>query len=322
MSWFRRSAVIIGGAAIASFALLPSAPALPNRDIRVIVPSADGSVTDLIAWILHPRMSAFLGERILVQNRRGAVATPIPGPLSDDCATSTLLLQNSASVISPLLSPEAKSFGSTLVPVEVVAEAPLVLAVSSQTGAGDLPGYLQLARMTGQPALVRVVGTGSVADLIGLLLSRAADAQMECLSYSNDQGLLQDLAGGRLPAGIIPANSAVMLADAGRIRPVAITAAKRYSTLPGVPTFRKVGLEEADMANWYALFAGTETVSFTRHHLETAIRYATDDREVRRQMLLLGAQPLIVDASFFRRRIEAQQHVLQGVMTQAGLSPA
>lgn len=132
---------------------------------------------------------------------------------------------------------------------------------------------------------------------------------------------MQDLAGGRISAGIIPANSAVLLADAGRIRSVAITAAKRYSTLPEVPTFGEVDFEKADMANWYALFARAGTVSYTSHHLETAIRYATDDRKVRQQMLLLGAQPLMVDASFFRRRIEAQQHVLQGVITEAGLGP-
>lgn len=321
MSPTRRNIALGAGAAIAALTLLPNRPSLSTRHMRIIVPASAGSMGDLVVRSVRPAMAAFLGERIVVENRRGAGAAVLPA-LPGAGFAPALLLRSGASLAQRFAATGEGGTGAEPVPVGVVAEAPLVLAVAAATGISDLDGYLEMVRMADRPPLLGALATDSIGHVLGLLLAREAGGAVEHMPYAGSMELLQDLAAGRLSAALIAANPAVILASAGRIRAVGVTGKRRYAALPDVPTIAEAGLDAAGMANWYALFARADTPSYTRRDIEAAIRHALDDAMVRRQMLALGAQPLLMDATRFARHLQAQRRVLEAVMAQGGRGPA
>lgn len=317
MSPSRRNVFIVVGAVIAGLTLLPVCHLLSTS--RIVVPPSPGSMADFVTRSVQPRMAAFLGERIIVENRWDALA----GTSLQNVLLATLLLQSDMSLIRPLLTPKAGSPSLELTPMAAVAEAPLVLAVPARSGISHLDGHLGVVRMADRPPLVGTIGTGGFGHLVGLMLSSKAGAPVGHMPHPGTPELVQDRAAGRLSGGFIAPNPALILseAEAERSRAVAITSTTRYTALPNVPTFAEAGLETANMTDWHAFLARADMPSYTRHHLAASVRHALDDRTVRRQMLALGVQPLIMNTSRFSRKVEAQHRVLEVVVAQGDFGP-
>lgn len=285
------------GAALFVVALLQATPAAsqtyPSKPVRIVVPSAPGGGTDIAARTLAPQLAGLLRGQVVVDNR--------PGPSGNVAAEAvvkapadgyTLLLATSVLAINPPAAPKpAYEPEKDFVPVGAVMAAPLVLLVQPSLPAKSVKELVALAKA--QPGTLRYAhaGFGSAERLCGELFAKAAGIQASGAAHKE---ALQPKRPALEPdvhyafAGIARALPHVKTDQA---RMLAVTTARRYALLPGVPAVSET-LPGFEFPGWQALFAPARTPPAVLRQIETALIKAMDRKEVIEQLTTHGLQPV------------------------------
>ena len=336
----RRSLAALAGSLLAGAAAAQPGPALPallpggfpNRPLRVLVASATGGAPDAIFRLVQPRLSEFLGQPVLAENRAGAYGALAAAPVAAAAADGHTLLFDSALFLLAPFANRGLPFDPArdLLPVAAVAEVPAILAASAGTGIRDLRGYLEQARIAQDAMPYGTPGVGDTGHLAGLLLARRTGLRMEHITYRSPVRVARDLVTGTLASGYLPADLLAPIAAAGRVRALALTSAARPRVeggLEGVPTIAESGFAGFDLTGWTALFCRAGTPEAVRRRLEEAVAFATADEGVRRRLAAMGAfvtPPLSTTAGLAAAGLEARlaraRALLEGLVREGGIS--
>jgi tripartite-type tricarboxylate transporter receptor subunit TctC len=264
----------------------------PNRPVRIIVGQGAGGGMDTLSRLLGQKISAGLGQPVLVENKAGAggiIATEFVAKAPPD-GYSLLMAPIGNMVFTPLLVPKLRySPTRDFVPVSLVATFPLVLVVN---GKQNIDSAQKLAAfMKANPAKSNYGGSGPAFQFATELFRLKTGTPGEFIQYkSTSETITAILSGDLLMSMVDTGPASAMIAD-GRLRALAVTSPARLAALPQVPTMAEIGMPEIEFRYWAGIFAPAGTPAAVVHRLEGEINRALKLPDVAAQMAAIQVTP-------------------------------
>ena len=293
MKW---TSLVVAAAAtlsIGTAAIAQGAAGFPSKLIKVMVPLAPGGGVDAVTRRLGEKLSAQVGQPIIVENKPGAAGT-----LGIDAAAKAppdgytlVLTAGSAIAISPhVLRKMPYDTAKDLVPVAQIGTTPLVLLVNANHPAKTLREFIAAAKAKPKDATFGSYGTASVGHLLGEAINKAAGIDMVLVPYKGAAPAISDLIGGQVSAVIADFGSArAHIGPGGKLRALALSSNKRVANYPNVPTFGEEGLPQLDSMNgWLGVFAPAKTPKDIVDKLAAEIGKALQTPDLKASLAELG----------------------------------
>jgi tripartite-type tricarboxylate transporter receptor subunit TctC len=268
------TAAMLAAAAFIAPGAASAQEAYPNKPIHMILPFPPGGVTDLLARALGEKLSARLGQPVVVENKPGAgtvLASDYVARAKPD--GYTILMAASSLGTAPLIYDKVtydavKSFA----PVTQVASVVHVLVVSPKLPVTNVKELIAYTKANPGKLSYASTGTGTSTHLEGELLKSMAGIDMVHVPYKGSGPALNDLVGGQLGVMIDALGSSGPFIKAGKLRPLGVTTAKRSASIPELPTLAESGVPGYEAMPWLGLVApaGTPPEIVDRLHKETA----------------------------------------------------
>ncbi|MGQ3354839.1 MAG: tripartite tricarboxylate transporter substrate-binding protein [Phreatobacter sp.] len=278
----------------ATVAVAPAAAqTFPSRPITMVVPFAPGGPTDIVARLVAERMSATLGQQVVVENVAGAAGTTGAARVSRAEPDGHTILMGPMSTMSfsPALYPNLAFNPLTdFEPVGIAASAPIMLVSAKKLPTTTLAEFS--AHMKANAATVNNgnAGVGSTSHLACTLLNQKLGVSPTLVPYRGTGPAIQDLVAGNVGYICDQVTSLMSQVQGGTITPLAVLAPTRSPVLPNVPTATEAGMSGVDMVVWNAVFAPKGTPAPIVAALNAALRKAIDDPTARERFLQLGAE--------------------------------
>ena len=268
------------------------AQSYPSRPIKLIVPYPPGQGTDLLSRIIAERVSASIGQQVVVENRPGAGANIGTEFVAKALADGYTLLMgtNATHAMNPAMYASIpfdpiRDFA----PIMIVGTLPMVLSANSAFPATSLKEVIAQARA--KPNTVNVALPSNTARVVLELLKQTDGADLFGIPYKGSGAALTDLIGGQVQLMIDTATATMAQASAGKIRAIAISTTQRTEIAPNLPTFAESGIPGFDIAGWNALFAPRGTPPEIVNLINAEVAKALAQPEVRQRILRMGSEP-------------------------------
>jgi tripartite-type tricarboxylate transporter receptor subunit TctC len=277
-----RRAIAAGMLALAAAPALAQAPARP---IRIVVPFPPGGSTDLLARRIAEKMTASLGQTVLVENRPGAGGTTGADMVAKSPPDGTTLLAGvtgsnaiAASLFPNLPYDPVRDFA----PVTRLVSAPLVLVVNPRFPARDLAGFIAAARASeANPITYATPGNGTSMHLTGEMFAQRAGVKLQHVPYRGSAQAMTDLMGGQVQSAFADFLVSLPHVRAGTLVAIAVTSPARAPLLPDVPSIAEAGLPGFEATSWQGIFAPAGTPAPIVARLNAAIAAALADPAIR-----------------------------------------
>ncbi len=242
----------------ASFAADP----YPTKPIKLIIGIAAGATADGRARLFAEKVSAELGQNVIVVNRPGASGTIAAESVANAAPDGYTLLYglNYELALAPAFGhkisydPE-KSFA----PVTGLAVAPFLLFSSSSLGIKTIDDLVAATKAKPGKLAYGSSGSASIQHLLGELLSKKIGVELTHVPYKGNNQTMNDLLGGHIQLAFDVVASALPQVKAGKIVPLLALASKRSLSFPDTPTARDLGIEGLDLGAWFGILAPANT---------------------------------------------------------------
>jgi tripartite-type tricarboxylate transporter receptor subunit TctC len=312
-------------AASASSAAAVTFPAVAAGDIgggkpiTLVVSYPAGGGADAMARLIGPKMAEALGQPVIVDNKPGGSGTIAAQQVARAAPDgTTLLLDASSFAVNPALFQKLpydseKSF----LPIAVLAQFPNVLVCTPSFEAKTVADVLKLARAKPKSLAYASSGNGSAQHLAGALFEQLAKVELTHVPYRGGGPALNDVIGGQVPLFFANVASSLGQIQAGRLRPLAVTAATRCRALPEVPTMAQAGVPGHEVLEWNPILAPAGIAPAVRDKLTAAVARAMADAEVLGRIRALGGDVFTGDPAQF---LKAQQSLWARVIKERGIT--
>ena len=291
--WFRPFTIVF--LALAACASHAQTGPYPNRPIKLIVTVPPGGAADFIARLLASKVSASMGQPVVVENKGGASGTLATDFVAKAAPDGYTLLQNSITThgIGPhLIARLPYDPVASFAPVTMLASLPLIMTVNADVKAATLPDFLALARERPGKLAFASSGNGGAPHMAGELLKIAASVDMLHAPYRGSGPAVADLVGGQVQVMFDGAPSLLPHITSGKIRPLAAASPKRNPLLPNLPTFAELGLPAVNVALWYGLMAPAGTPPDIIARINREVNLALKSPEVSERFAAQGTEAL------------------------------
>jgi tripartite-type tricarboxylate transporter receptor subunit TctC len=265
----------------------------PNRPVRLVVGFPPGGGTDILARVLAPRLSEYLGQQFVVENRPGAT-TNIASDLVAKSAPDghTLLFTTSALAINMSLYKNL-TFDARrdFAPISVFAESPNLLVAHASAGANVKE---LLAQARAKPGVMNYssAGAGTSQHLAGELFKARTGASITHIPYKGTAASLTAVIAGEVHFSFANVPAILGHVRSGRIRALAVLAPKRSDLMPEVPTMQEAGVSDVVVPVWYALLAPAATPREIVKVLGDATARAARAPDLKQRLVEQGADPV------------------------------
>ena len=291
-SKFRRhwlQAALVGTAL--AFAGSAMAQNYPSKPIRLVVPFTPGGVTDTSGRLIAEQLSKRLGQQVVVDNKPGAsgnIGTQQVAAAEPDGYT-LLLGFDGTMVINPHVFPKTgfdtlKDFA----PIGKIGDAVLILVAHPSSSAKTLKEVIALSKSEKNGLSYGTSGTGGTPHIAGELLRQKTGANLVHVPYKGGGQALTDVLGGNIPLVYTAIASAMPHVKSGKLLPIAVSSAKRASSLPDVATFIENGVADFEANSWVGLLAPAKTPRAIITRLNTELTAVLNDPEVRERLNGMG----------------------------------
>lgn len=251
------SASVVASVAVVCLSSAAAVAAYPDRPIRFIVPSSAGSGPDVIARIFAHRLSAVLGQQIVVDNRAGAnsiIGTEIVARAAPD--GYTLLITSGSHTINPHVYRKLPyDTLRDLTPIsEIVKSSGLVLVVHPTFPHRTVQQLVDAARAAPGKFSYASAGVGNLQHLAGEMFCLMAGVKITHVPYKGGGPAINDVLANQIAMNFASSPAAVPFVKADRLRGVAFTGLKRSDQIPEVPTLDESGLKGYEISGWYGIY--------------------------------------------------------------------
>jgi tripartite-type tricarboxylate transporter receptor subunit TctC len=283
---------------VAFAALLVAATALaqpyPSRPVRLVVGFTPGGGVDINARLLAPKLSEYLGQQVIVENKPGAGTNIANEFVAKSAPDGYTLLINTPAVAINMSLYRNLPFDTLrdFVPVSVFSESPNVLVVNSKLAAHNVKDLVAMARSAPGKLNYSSAGVGTTQHLAGELFKLRTGSFIVHIPYKGTSPSLTALIAGEVDLSFANIPSIQAHVKSGRLRALAVTASRRDPQLPDVPTMKEAGLDGVEVVVWYGVLAPAGTPGEIVHKLADGIQRAAHDPEMRKRMLEQGAAPV------------------------------
>jgi len=319
----RRLALIgLSGAALArpAEAQSPATGDWPNRPIRWINPGPAGGAGDVLSRLVGDRLSARLGQPVVVDNRPGAgtnigmaaVARAAPDGYTVGLASIAANAANKWLYRSLPFDPD-RDFAA----VGMIALVPNIVVIPPGLPARTLPEFIAWARAQNRPINFGSVGAGSSQHLAGSQFQVITGLPMQHLPYTNGGQMNTDLIEGRLDMLFQSISAVAQLAQVGRMRAIAVSGAERVPAFPDTPTMREQGVDIVS-TGWFGLCTPAGVPEPILARLETELGTIMEEPALRERIVAGGALPRRMGRADFARFMSEESERWRGVIQAVG----
>ena len=261
----RRRYLRLAGAAALAPALGATARAqpiiYPDHPVYMIVPFAPSTLVDEIGRVVAARLADMWGEKVVVENRKGAngdIAAEVVKRAAPDAYT--LLLASIGFAINGFLSHKDEYDPvADFAPVSLACSYPHLMTVPLSSPVRSVQEFIAYAKDHPRRVTFASASLGTTSYLAGELMKRLARIAMTHVPYPNPGQAFNDVMAGRVDVMFPSASVGLPLVRAGRLRALAVASEKRVPWAPDLPTFAEAGLPGFTVSSWYALFAPART---------------------------------------------------------------
>jgi tripartite-type tricarboxylate transporter receptor subunit TctC len=302
---------------------LACAQQYPTRSIRLVVPSSPGGGTDISARIIAPKLSEYLGQQIVVDNRPGA-GTMIGGEIVSRAAPDgyTLLMGVSTLAINPAMYKKMPYDAlRDFAPISQAVSLPNVVVSHPSVPAKNVKELIALARSRPGQLTFASAGVGTSPHLSMELFLVMAGLKMVHVPYKGSGPGAVDTVAGHVALMAPNMLTALPYIRSGRLRAFGVTSAKRSAGADDIPTIAEAGVPGYEAVQWYGVLApaGTPRPIIDRLHVEVA--KALQQREVREKLSTDGAEAVGNTPEQFGAYIKAETDKWAKVVKAAGIKP-
>jgi tripartite-type tricarboxylate transporter receptor subunit TctC len=298
------------------------AESYPDRPVKIIVPTPPGGPVDVIARITANFLQISLGKGLVVENRAGAGNTIGSKDAAEATPDGYTLLYSSASglVIAPLLHADAgydplKSFD----PIALVGESSNILVVNPAVPAKTIQELVAYAKANPGKVNFSSGGVGVLPHLIGEMFKARAGIDIVHVPYKGGGPSINDVVAGNVQMTFEGTSVLLPLIQAGRLRALAVTTAKRLPQLPDVPTMVESGFPNFVSASWSGLLAPAHTPKPIVAKLNAAINDGLKSPDTIKALAALSNEPLGGPPEDFTATIKADIGKWSPIITALGL---
>lgn len=293
----------------------------PSRPIRVIVPFAPGGSTDVIARILGQKLTEAWGQQVIIDNRAGAGGNLGMGLAAKATPDGyTIAAVSSSFLVNPTLysKPPYDPY-KTFIPITNAAAAPNIFTAHASTPVKSLPEFIAAAKKDPKKFNIGTPGVGTTPDLSAELLKMTAQLDIVRVPYGGAGPAVAAIAGNQVPVACTIMPPVLPHVQAGRVRGLAVTSAKRSSALPDVPTIGEAGFkgQEADTMAAFLVPAGTPKAIVEKISREMLRILA--QRDIRQRIEVLGFDVIASTPEQFAAQIKTEVAKWGKVIRSAGM---
>ena len=270
-------------------------PQFPPRQVRMILTYPPGGASDIMGRIIGQKLGEIWGQTVLIENRGGANGSiGIEYAARQPADGTSFVIGNMGPVaINPQISKVPYDMARDFQPVALIAIAPTVLVTHASIPAKNLMEFVKLARS--KPGVVNfgTAGPGTLGHLGGEMMKRLAKIDMVHVPYKGGILAIQDLLAGQVHIVFADPQPILQHIRTGRVRPLAVTSAKRAQILLEVPTFAEAGLPGFVAENWWGIYVPAATPKPLADRLHADISKAMTSADVRGKFEAMGVEALV-----------------------------
>ena len=325
MTTTRRLLLSAAGLALA-LSLAPAhaqgaAASYPTKPVRLIVPFPPGGGTDILSRLVATKLTEVSKWTVVADNRAGAGGTigiaeaARAAPTGYDMGMG----QKDNMVVAPWLYKNL-SYDPTkdLTAVAHVAYTPVVIVTRTDSKYKTLKDVVDAARAQPDAITFGSPGNGTTIHLAGEIFKTAANIKMRHVPYKGSNAAMMDVLAGNVDLMVSSLPSAMGQIKSGKLRPLAVTSARRSSSLPEVPTVAELGYKDFDVSTWYGLFmpAGTPKDIVATVNAEVNKLLATP--EMKAAIVAQGAEPQAMTPEQLEALLKNDYQKWRGIVQASG----
>jgi tripartite-type tricarboxylate transporter receptor subunit TctC len=275
--------------------------AYPTRSIKMVCGFPAGSSLDVITRIYAERIEKTLGQPVVVENRVGHSGNLAAEAVARSAPDGYTLVTNG--VTMPIAMSLFKKISFDVVndftPVGLMGNIPIILAANAELKVNSVAELIALAKSRPGELTHGSAGIGSIQHLSGELFNTTVGVKLAHIPYRGTNQVIVDFLGGRLSLMFAPAPTiAAHLKDA-RVKPLAVTSAKRSVLYPDLPTLSESGLAGFDAPLWFAIWAPKDTPPSIVAALYKVVRQVSGSPEGKAQLAASGIEAVVMTTDEF-----------------------
>jgi tripartite-type tricarboxylate transporter receptor subunit TctC len=270
------------------------AQAWPAKPISLIVPFPAGGTTDVLARALAEKLQQSLGQPVIVESKPGAGATLGADYVAKSKPDGYTLLVGAVhhTIASSVYKKLPYDFQKDLAPITEIALVPNVLVVNASTPVKNVAELVALLKSQPGKHNYGSNGNGTAQHLIGTQFENMTGTEFAHIPYKGSGPLATDLLGGQITMSFDTITPVLPHIKASKLRPLAVTTAKRSSALPDVPTLEEAGLKGFNIGTWFGVLAPAATPKDVLTRLNTEMVKVIQSPDFRKRMAEIGAEPI------------------------------
>lgn len=318
----RFAALLLGSGLAPSIAKAQQEP-YPNKPVKLIIPYPPGGGTDITGRAMAQRLSAFLGQSVVIENKPGATGMIGAASVAKSAPDGYTVLFGAASemaINASLFKSMTYEPRTDFEPVSLIATFPLVF-VAPTTTQQSLLELIDAARAKPDSISYGSIGSGSPQHLAAELLSSMAKAKFIHIPYKGSGPLVQDAVGGHVNMAVSSVPPVVPLVRSGKLRALAVTSRVRSQALPDVPTMAELGFADYEFNTWVGVAVPKGTPKEIVDRLREGLVGALAASEVQAALRDQGAVPVGSTAEQFRQFVREEVAKSDRIVSQAGIQP-
>jgi tripartite-type tricarboxylate transporter receptor subunit TctC len=292
--------------------------------VTIVVSYPAGGDTDAVARLFADKLTARLGQQVLVDNRAGASGTL--GNVSVAKAAPdgyTLLFTPSTFPIAQHVLKLAPSTAHDVVkdftPIIKTGNIPLLIVASPSSGIRDLKQLLTEAK-AGKPFTYGSPGSGSPMHIAGEMLNKAADTKIAHVPYKGVAPVVNDTLGGHVTIGWVTPGAVGQHVTGGRLLPLAVAEHERTKLMPNVPTLIELGYKDVDVSAWMGLLGPKGLPADIAGKLNAHMNEILKMPDVVAKLNALGIEPTGGDGSVLARQIATDNERFGKLVKEFGIT--
>jgi tripartite-type tricarboxylate transporter receptor subunit TctC len=306
--------------AMAGTSALCAAQSYPARPVKLVVPLSQGSATDTLSRLIAQKLGEAWGQTVVVENQPGANGIPATAGVvkaAPDGYTLIMIAANhviNASLYSKLPYDTLKD----VKPIVRIAFTPLVLSVHPSVPAKSLAEFIALARA--QPGKLNFgsAGSGSATHLAGEMFKTMAGVNLTHVPYKAVSQAQTDLMGGQIESMFVVLSAAIPQINAGKIRGLGVTSAKRVPQLPQVPSVDEAGVPGFEVLSWIGLAGPAGMPEDVVNKIHADVAKIVNQPEIRERIIGHALQPALMPPREFATFMATDQSKWAEVVKASG----
>ena len=316
--------LLVALCAVVAVATPAHAQTYPTKPIRLIVPFTPGGGTDFVSRTLAVELSKSTGWTVIVDNRAGASGTIglVEAARGNKEGYDIVMGQADNLVIAAATQKNVPiNMLTDLTPVELVASSPSLLMVDSNSKYKTLADLIAAARANPTAISYGTAGHGTFPQLAMELLQSAGNFKVVEIPYKGAAPAMTDLLGGHTSMAALSIASGMPHIQAGKLRGLAVTSAKRSPALPDVPTVAESGFKDFEATGWLGILVPSGVPPAVIARLNTEIRNVMQNPEVRKALIAQGVEARTSTPEEFGAFLKSETTKWRKVIDDAGIKP-